>query len=79
MCRLRSDCVSYVVVAEVGTWWRGSRGRVESLSLQALSDDDFEPVDLQSRHHRRTAELVQVYADLPWGTTDATVIVRDHA
>ena len=63
------------VVAEVGYLLaRNAGARVESLFLQALADGDFEPVDLQSRDYRRAAELVQIYADLPLGTTDATVI-----
>ena len=40
----------------------------------AAGAGDFEPVDLQSQDYRRAAELVQTYADLPLGTTDATVI-----
>jgi predicted nucleic acid-binding protein len=63
------------VVAEVGYLLaRNAGARVESLFLQALADGDFEPVDLQPRDYRRAAELVQMYADLPLGTTDATVI-----
>jgi predicted nucleic acid-binding protein len=63
------------VVAEVGYLLaRNAGARVESLFLQALADGDFEPVDLQSRDYRRAAELVETYADLPLGTTDATVI-----
>ena len=42
--------------------------------LQALADGDFQPVDLHSGDYRRAAQLVQQYADLPLGTTDATVI-----
>ena len=63
------------VVAEVGYLLaRNAGARVESLFLQALADGDFEPVDLRSPDYRRAAELVQIYADLPLGTTDATVI-----
>jgi uncharacterized protein len=63
------------VVAEVGYLLaRNAGARVESLFLQALADGDFEPVDLQPRDYRRAAELVQIYANLPLGTTDATVI-----
>lgn len=63
------------VVAEVGYLLaRNAGAHVESLFLQALADGDFKPVDLQSRDYRRAAELVQIYADLPLGTTDATVI-----
>ena len=63
------------VVAEVGYLLaRNAGARVESLFLQALGDGDFEPVDLQPQDYRRAAELVQIYADMPLGTTDATVI-----
>ena len=63
------------VVAEVGYLLaRNAGARVESLFLQALADGDFQPVDLQRDDYRRAAELVQTYADLPLGTTDATVI-----
>jgi predicted nucleic acid-binding protein len=68
------------VVAEVGYLLaRNAGARVESLFLQALADGDFEPVDLQPRDYRRAAELVQMYADLPLGTTDATVIALADA
>ena len=63
------------VVAEVGYLLaRNAGARVESLFLQALADGDFQPVDLQAADYRRAAELVRTYADLPLGTTDATVI-----
>lgn len=63
------------VVAEVGYLLaRNAGARVESLFLQALADGDFQPVDLQPADYRRAAELVRTYADLPLGTTDATVI-----
>ena len=63
------------VVAEVGYLLaRNSGAHVESLFLQALADGDFESVDLRRGDYRRAAQLVQQYADLPLGTTDATVI-----
>ena len=63
------------MVAEVGYLLaRNAGARVESLFLQALADGDFQPVDLQAADYRRAAELVRTYADLPLGTTDATVI-----
>jgi predicted nucleic acid-binding protein len=71
----RSLLVPGTVVAEVGYLLaRNSGARVESLFLEALADGDFEPVDLQPGDYRRAAELVQTYADMPLGTTDATVI-----
>jgi len=39
-----------------------------------MADGTFEPADLTAADLRRAAELVIQYADLPLGTTDATVI-----
>lgn len=63
------------VAAEVGYLLNSEAGaRVEALFLSALADGDFTPVDLTSNDYRRAAGLVGTYADLPLGTTDATVI-----
>lgn len=63
------------VVAEVGYMLAREAGaRVESLFLTAVADGDFELVDLTSADMRRAAQLVERYADLPLGTTDATVV-----
>lgn len=63
------------VVAEVGYLLaRESRARVEALFLKALADGDFQLVDLTVEDLRRAAELVETHADLPLGTTDATVL-----
>jgi predicted nucleic acid-binding protein len=63
------------VVAEVGYLLAREAGaRVEALFLTALADGDFQLVDLTVADYRRAAELVQTYADMPLGTTDATVI-----
>ena len=71
----RSLLVPGTVAAEVGYLLaRNAGARVESLFLHALADGDFQPVNLQPVDYRRAAELVQTYADLPLGTTDATVI-----
>jgi predicted nucleic acid-binding protein len=40
----------------------------------AVADGDFELVDLTAADMRRAAQLVERYADLPLGTTDATVV-----
>lgn len=62
-------------MAEVGYLLNREAGaRVEALFLTALADGDFTPVDLTSEDYRRAAALVTTYADLPLGTTDATVI-----
>jgi len=67
--------VPATVVAEVGYLLNREVGaRVESLFLTALADGDFTPVDLTGEDYRRAAELVTTYADLPLGTTDATVV-----
>lgn len=63
------------VAAEVGYLLaRESGARVEAMFLSALADGDFRPVDLLAEDYGRAAELVETYADLPLGTTDATVI-----
>ncbi len=71
----RALLVPATVVAEVGYLLAREAGaRVESLFLTALADGDFQPVDLTAVDYRRASELVVRYADLPLGTTDATVI-----
>lgn len=67
--------VPATVAAEVGYLLNRDAGAdVEALFLTALADGDFTPVDLVGADYRRAAELVRAYADLPLGTTDATVI-----
>lgn len=67
--------VPATVVAEVGYLLAREAGaRVESMFLTALADGDFRSIDLTADDYRRAAQLVQTYADLPLGTTDATVI-----
>jgi predicted nucleic acid-binding protein len=71
----RSLLVSGTVVAEVGYLLAREAGaRVEALFLTALADGDFKLIDIEAQDYRRAAELVEAYADLPLGTTDATVI-----
>jgi predicted nucleic acid-binding protein len=64
------------IVAEVG-YLLGTRAgaQVEANFLRALSDGDFVPVELTTADYARMAELVEQYADLPLGTSDASVIV----
>jgi uncharacterized protein len=63
------------VVAEVGYLLAREAGaRVEALFLTALADGDFQLIDLRAEDYRRSAALVETYADLPLSTTDATVI-----
>lgn len=71
----RALLVPGIVVAEVGYLLaREASAHVEALFLEALANGDFVPVDLTAQDFARAAELVRTYADLPLGTTDATVI-----
>jgi uncharacterized protein len=63
------------VVAEVGYLIARKGGlRAEAQFLTSLADGDFGTVDLTRADFRRMAELVEQYADLPLGTTDASVV-----
>jgi uncharacterized protein len=63
------------VVAEVGYLLDRQAGPlVESMFLRSLADGDFVPVDVTASDYGRMADLVETYADLPLGTTDASVI-----
>jgi predicted nucleic acid-binding protein len=63
------------VVAEVGYLLhaRGST-RAESAFLRSMAAGDFRTVELIAQDFARMADLVDAYADLPLGTTDAAVI-----
>jgi len=63
------------IVAEVG-YLLGTRAGVkaESVFLRSLAAHDFVPVELIQSDYSRMAELVERYADLPLGTSDAAVI-----
>jgi predicted nucleic acid-binding protein len=63
------------VVAEVG-YLLGAKAdaRTEALFLRSLADGDFTVEPLTRSDYGRTADLVEQYADLPLGTTDAAVI-----
>lgn len=67
--------VPATVVAEVGYMIErlGDPSR-EALFLHAVAQGDFQAVDLARPDYERMAELVDQYADLPLGTTDASVI-----
>ncbi|MDR0483028.1 MAG: PIN domain-containing protein [Cellulomonadaceae bacterium] len=63
------------VVAETGYMIDRLLGpRAESAFLQALADQVFEVVPLTPPDFARMARLVDQYADMPLGTTDASVI-----
>jgi len=67
--------VPATVAAEVGYLLAREAGpRVESLFLRSLAVGDFSPVDLTSEDYARMTDLVVRYADLPLGTTDASVV-----
>lgn len=63
------------IVAEVG-YLLGTRAgaRAEAVFLLSLAEHDFVPVELTEPDYRRMAELVEKYASLPLGTSDASVI-----
>jgi len=64
-----------VVVAEVGYLLaKYADARAEAVFLRSLGDGDFYPVDLVPADYLRMSELVEKYADLPLGTTDAAVV-----
>jgi predicted nucleic acid-binding protein len=63
------------VVAEVGYLLaRGAGARAEAVFLRSLAAGDFKAEALESADYARAADLVERYADLPLGTTDAAVI-----
>jgi uncharacterized protein len=71
----RQILVPAPVVAEVGYLLaREATAAVEAAFLRSLADGDFVPVDLTTADYARMAELVNQYADLGLGTTDAAVI-----
>lgn len=63
------------VVAEVG-YLLGTKAdaRTEALFLRSLADGDFTVEPLTRSDYGRMADLVEQYADLPLGTTDAAVV-----
>ena len=63
------------IVAELG-YLLGTRAgtHAEATFLRSLADNDFTPVELTIQDYRRMAELVDKYANLPLGTSDASVI-----
>lgn len=63
------------VSAEVGYLLESYSGPTEEARfLHGVADGDFEPIDLTDEDYGRMSELVEQYADLPLGTTDASVI-----
>jgi predicted nucleic acid-binding protein len=71
----RAMLVPGTVVAEAGYLLANRAGaQVEARFLGALAVGDFVPVDLTRADYERAADLVEQYANLPLGTTDATVV-----
>lgn len=71
----RAIVIPAPVVAEVGYLLSTKAGApAESEFLRSLADGDFETEDLTKADYGRMAHLVERYADLPLGTTDAAVV-----
>ncbi|GAB3435824.1 type II toxin-antitoxin system VapC family toxin [Actinophytocola sediminis] len=63
------------IIAEVGYLLAREAGaHVEATFLHSLAEGDFIPVELIAADYERMAVLVRQYADLPLGTSDASVI-----
>jgi predicted nucleic acid-binding protein len=63
------------IIAEVGYLLAAKAGaHIESSFLRSVAAGDFISVDLTDTDYARMAELVEQYADLPLGTSDASVI-----
>jgi predicted nucleic acid-binding protein len=61
------DEVGYLLGAKAGA-------RIEASFLRSLGAGDFASVELTPADYDRMADLVEQYADLPLGTSDAAVI-----
>jgi predicted nucleic acid-binding protein len=67
--------VSGPVVVEVRQLLIPRRGfRTEAAFLTSLNSGELKVIDLESSDYAHAAQLVEQYADLPLGTTDAAVI-----
>ena len=63
------------VVAEVGyLLWRGIGAHAEAVFLRSLAAGDFVSEAVERDDYARAADLVEQYADMALGTTDAVVI-----
>lgn len=71
----RSILVPAPVIAEVGyLLGRAGGADVEAAFLRSIVEHTFTIVDLELADYARMAELVEIYADFPLGTTDAAVV-----
>jgi predicted nucleic acid-binding protein len=59
--------VGYLLAAKAGA-------HIEAQFLHAIAVGDFTPVELLTTDYERMSQLVEQYADLPLGTSDASVI-----
>jgi uncharacterized protein len=63
------------IIAEIGYLLNRDAGaHAEAVFLRSIAAGDFIPVDLELEDYERMAALVEQYADLPLGTSDASVI-----
>jgi predicted nucleic acid-binding protein len=63
------------VVAEVGyLLGRAGGAKIEAAFLRSIVQETLRIVDLELADYERMAELVEVCADFPLGTTDAAVV-----
>ncbi len=63
------------IIAEVGYLLAAKAGaHIEAAFLRSVAEGDFIPVELVPDDYHRMAVLVEQYADLPLGTSDASVI-----
>ena len=71
----RALIVPVPVVAEVGYLLaRGAGAHAETAFLRSLADGDFVTEAPEQADYARAADLVERYANLPLGTTDALVV-----
>jgi predicted nucleic acid-binding protein len=63
------------VVAEAGyLLGRAGGAKIEAAFLRSIMQEALTVVDLKLVDYARMAELVEIYADFPLGTTDAAVV-----
>ena len=63
------------IIAEVGYLLAAKAGaHIEAAFLHSVAAGDFTPIELLPEDYARMAALVEQYADLPLGTSDASVI-----
>jgi len=71
----RKMLVPAPIVAEIGYLLAAKAGaKTEAGFLRALAVGDFVSIELMNTDYHRMADLVEQYADLPLGTSDAAVV-----